>query len=84
MADVPLSSPFENGRNLDIQELQSVVKVADLVGIHQVADSAPGNYNMCWLVQPTSFLNQAREPTCLNYHSAVEISNDWRPCTESL
>ena len=62
-ADVPKTSPFVNDNNLGTQEPQNAVMVADLAGIHQVADSAPGSCNMCWQGQQTLFENQALAAT---------------------
>lgn len=45
--DDRVTSHSENGKNLGIPELHNSVKAADLAYIHQVADFAPENCNMC-------------------------------------
>ena len=62
-ADVPKTSPFVNDNNLDTLEPQNAGMVADLAGIHQAADSAPGSCNMCWQGRQTLFENQAHAAT---------------------
>ena len=75
-AGVPVTSPFVNDNNLGTQVRQNAGMVADLAGIHQAADSAPGSCNMYWQGQQTLFANQARASTWPNSHSDNRKTQD--------
>lgn len=69
VADVPETSLPVSGRNSGNRGPQIAEKAADLVGIHRVADSAPGSHSKCWPEQQTLPGSLVHEPTWLSSHS---------------
>lgn len=72
----PVADWPATGRSLGTQDHR--IERADVSGGSHPAGSGPGNHRSYQAELQRLFLNQRlHEATLLNYHSAVELHNDW-------